>query len=197
MPIHAQHYNAAAYRVVPWKNGLGSTRELTDTGSGIGFAWRISVPEIVQAGPFSRFDGVDRLLILLEGTGLGLRCGQRDEMVLKKPFDTLYFPGDEATESRLCNGPVRVFNIMAARDKARFSASVLHLEAAPALHHPAPRSTTLVHCLRGSCRLAYDAAQHELGVQETLRLDTVSGGERIVLSSASSATIIKIDIVNG
>lgn len=191
--MHAQHYRLADYREVPWKNGLGSTRELTDSGSNDGFVWRLSIPEIAEAGPFSRFEGVDRLLMLMEGRGLELRCGQRDATILNARFDAIHFRGDDATESRLHDGPVRVFNIMAARDKVRFSASVLHLGSEPVRHYPAAFGTTLIHCVEGHCRVA----DHELAEQETLRIDTSSGGHRLLMWAAmNSATIIKIDIVD-
>ncbi|EXS68700.1 MULTISPECIES: HutD family protein [unclassified Sphingobium] len=52
-----------------WRDGGGATRELAVGPPSLvnedGFAWRISVATIDADGPFSRFDGVDRSLLVL------------------------------------------------------------------------------------------------------------------------------------
>src|SRR5258707_14720415 len=60
------------YRRMPWKNGGGHTHEIAAHPEGAGmaaFAWRVSIAEIAQDGPFSSFPGVDRTLVLLAGNG--------------------------------------------------------------------------------------------------------------------------------
>lgn len=45
---------AADYPRMPWKNGGGSTEEITrDTGIGLdGFGWRLSIADIGESGGF-------------------------------------------------------------------------------------------------------------------------------------------------
>ena len=53
----------------PWKNGTGVTREVVNHLPGAALdacAWRISLADVAQAGPFSQFEGVDQALVLLE-----------------------------------------------------------------------------------------------------------------------------------
>ena len=49
--------------VTPWKNGGGLTREVAAfpaNASMADFDWRISIADVAAAGPFSRFENVDR-----------------------------------------------------------------------------------------------------------------------------------------
>jgi environmental stress-induced protein Ves len=62
----------SSLHAVPWKNGLGTTRELAIYPSGAdteSFLWRISIADVTDAAPFSSFPGVDRSITLLEGAG--------------------------------------------------------------------------------------------------------------------------------
>ena len=56
---------APDYRVMPWKNGGGTTTEVAVSPEGAGldhFDWRISMARVEQDGPFSTFPGIDRTL---------------------------------------------------------------------------------------------------------------------------------------
>ncbi|MEU9283898.1 HutD family protein [Streptomyces sp. NPDC048275] len=105
----------AAERVaVPWKNGGGVTREIVGSPEGAGmddFAWRVSLADVGADGPFSAFDGVERILTLVEGAGMDLTVGGARRIV-----DTRYvpqnFPGDLPTDCRLLAGPVVNLNVM-------------------------------------------------------------------------------------
>ena len=50
---------AVDYPRMPWKNGGGSTEEITrDAGTGLdGFGWRLSIADIGESGGFSTFAG--------------------------------------------------------------------------------------------------------------------------------------------
>lgn len=55
---------------VAWKNGGGSTRELAVSPHDAGaddFEWRLSIAQVSVAGPFSAFDGIDRVLAVAAG----------------------------------------------------------------------------------------------------------------------------------
>ena len=113
--------NPADYRRMPWKNGAGVTTEIAiyPDGSDLHtFDWRISIADVAADGPFSRFPGVDRILVLLAGAGIRL-SGEGHDVDLRAPFEPYAFAGDAAVEGRLVDGSVRDFNLMLRRGRAR------------------------------------------------------------------------------
>ncbi len=103
----------------PWKNGGGVTREIATFPEGAGFddfSWRLSIADVESDGPFSVFEGVDRTLVLLDGAGVNLRCGDAEHR-LRAQGDVAAFDGGAATTSRLVSGSVKDFNLMTRRDQ--------------------------------------------------------------------------------
>lgn len=108
-----------AYRVMPWKNGGGTTTEIATHPEDAGwddFLWRVGIAEIAQSGPFSIFPGIDRSIMLLDcaqGSGMNLSVdGRSFEMEQHKFVD---FPGEAVTHGVLRGEPVRDFNVMIRR----------------------------------------------------------------------------------
>jgi hypothetical protein len=117
----------ADYRRMPWKNGGGVTVEIAAHPAQAAldaFDWRVSVADVAADGPFSRFPGVDRILLLLAGTGLHL-AGAGHDVDLRAPYEPYAFSGDDAVEGRLVDGPVRDFNLMLRRGRVRGGVSVV------------------------------------------------------------------------
>ncbi len=108
----------AADRVaVPWKNGGGVTREVATFPPGAGmadFGWRVSIADVAAAGPFSRFDGVDRVLTVLEG-GLRLEFAGAAAAIVLGPGDRHSFAGEAAVTGIPVGGAVRDLNVMVRR----------------------------------------------------------------------------------
>ncbi|MER5380679.1 HutD family protein [Streptomyces sp. NPDC002688] len=105
---------AAGRTAVPWRNGGGVTREIVVRPEGAdmsGFAWRVSLADVGADGPFSSFAGVDRILTMVEGTGMDLAVG-RDRRLVDTPYVPHRFPGDLPTGCRLLGGPVVNLNVM-------------------------------------------------------------------------------------
>ena len=102
-----------------WKNGGGVTREIVREPAGASldaFDWRVSVADIAAAGPFSRFVGIDRHLLLLDGDGVNLISDEAGMNVNLLADDTvLAFSGDVDVSSQLLGGAVRDFNVMTKR----------------------------------------------------------------------------------
>ena len=114
---------------VPWKNGGGTTAEVAVHPPGAaldGFDWRISMADVASDGPFSRFPGIDRTLVLAEGRALTLTLEGRSHR-LAEPGDLLAFPGEADTVATLGYGAIRDVNIMSRR--GRFSHRVTLLSA--------------------------------------------------------------------
>lgn len=120
-----RHLTAADYLRTPWKNGGGETVQLAIFPADAGlddFAWRISVAGIDRDGPFSRFAGIDRSLVVLSGSGVLLDIdGMRHELTTDSP--PLRFAGSAETSARLIAGPVTDFNVMSRAGVADHSIS--------------------------------------------------------------------------
>jgi environmental stress-induced protein Ves len=129
----------AADRVaVPWKNGGGITREVAIWPPDAGFDtfdWRVSIAQVHEAGPFSRFENIDRTMAILQGR-LALHFpGYSVELdANSEPFS---FAGDAACDGLPLEGPVTDLKVMVRRGSAvarigRF-ATVDHAAAPQAL----------------------------------------------------------------
>ncbi len=114
----------AADRVtMPWKNGGGVTHELVKEGDGAaGFGARLSIAEVAEDGPFSRFPGVDRVIVLLDGAAFRLRRGDGLDALVDRKHAPFAFLGEDEWMCTLPGGPVRDFNVMT--DRATRAAAV-------------------------------------------------------------------------
>src|SRR5688572_25695921 len=87
---------AADCRVMPWKNGGGTTTEIAvhPESAGLGdFLWRVSMARVESDGPFSAFPGIDRTLTILNGAGILLTVDGRDAIALTPDSAPFAFPG--------------------------------------------------------------------------------------------------------
>ena len=116
-----QRFAIDTLRPRPWKNGGGSTREIACWPPGAGlddFDWRVSIASVAASGPFSRFAGVDRTIMLLKGDGLRLQAPGLDHRLdtLHAPFA---FSGDTALDCTLLGGESTDLNAMSRRTRGR------------------------------------------------------------------------------
>jgi environmental stress-induced protein Ves len=161
----------ASYRRMPWRNGGGVTTEIVVHPPGSGFAsfsWRASLADVSRDGPFSAFPGVDRILVLLSGRGVRL-AGSAFSAELRRPFDIVRFDGDAAVDCELVDGPVRDFNLMLRRDRARGSVTVVRGDRVRALSGV---QAVLCHAAAGACRCSSGGAPVVLRQGDTLWLET-------------------------
>lgn len=115
-----QVLRAGDYLRMPWKNGGGSTEEITrDAGTGLeGFGWRLSIADIEASGGFSSFAGYQRIITVLQGDGMRLTVDGHDSRPLV-PFDAFAFSGESRVGCALLGGPIRDFNLIYAPDRYR------------------------------------------------------------------------------
>lgn len=102
----------------PWKNGGGTTRDILVSPPGASldeFDWRLSLAQVDRDGPFSRFDNVDRTLVLLSGAMTLHEPDRRIELVRGEPVE---FPGERAIDATLHGGATVDFNVMTRRGRA-------------------------------------------------------------------------------
>jgi environmental stress-induced protein Ves len=139
------------YRVMPWRNGGGTTTELV-IDPGERFRFRASIADVRDSGPFSRFEGYDRHIMIVEGNGMMLACGAHGDIELE-PFAPRLFSGDWAVDGILRAGPVRDFNWIVDRSRARSALEVRLLTTRETVHVPSG-STCVIHVFSGALREA-------------------------------------------
>jgi environmental stress-induced protein Ves len=180
------------YREMPWKNGGGSTTELLIAPPGAsladGFDWRISMAAVPASGPFSRFPGIDRTLMLAAGDGLELDHGSHGKALLAEPWTPVAFSGDWPTEGHLLGGPCRDFNVMTARARWRHRVAVLRPGPAPV---PLPASPVLLaYCARGELRVGADL----LGEGRLLHLQDGAGEAAAIVRVSGDPLLVVVEL---
>jgi environmental stress-induced protein Ves len=108
-------YRAADYPRMPWRNGGGTTQEVVCNpgGSAAGFDWRLSIADVAQDGGFSAFTGYQRIITVLEGSGIQLTVDGSLQTPLT-PRQAYAFAGEAQVQCRLLDGPIRDFNLIYA-----------------------------------------------------------------------------------
>lgn len=180
----------AALTATRWKNGGGLTREIAAYPVGASldtFVWRVSVAEVDRSGPFSKFPGVERTLVLLAGAGMHLSQARGATFALTEPLALARFDGAVAVDAQLVDGATRDFNLMVRRDCAH--ASLELWDGSHANRRVLDADAALVFCASGALgvRLERGApapapgvlsaapAQFELSSMDTIVLDAAHG----------------------
>jgi uncharacterized protein len=156
----------------PWKNGGGVTREVAAFPEGAGldaFVWRVSIADVAQAGPFSRFAGIDRTLVLLSGAGMLLDEAGGAAHALRKPLELARFEGETAVDARLIDGSTRDFNLMVRRSSAHADLTVWQRGA----FDVQDADTLLLFCAHGPVHIEFGVgATHRLNTLDTLHVES-------------------------
>lgn len=108
----------ADVRPQPWRNGGGATRELLAHPGPAQWRVRMSVADVQAAGPFSRFEGVERWFAVLEGGGVVLRL-PGEERLLTRGDAAFRFDGAVPVHCTLFTEATRDFNLMAPPGQAQ------------------------------------------------------------------------------
>lgn len=145
-------------RPVPWKNGLGVTREIAVHPPGADmehFVWRASVAEVNNNAPFSPFAGIDRSIVLIEGAGFRMTLDGGQIHALDEPFTPFLFAGEAKVAVTLSSGPTRDFNLMVRRNQARGEVHVWRGLQRRAI----TPDLVLIYCAVGSIEVGAQALQ--------------------------------------
>jgi uncharacterized protein len=181
------------YRVMPWRNGLGTTTEIAIAPPGAAldaFVWRVSVAEIGASGPFSAFPGYDRVLTQIEGAPMTLSHdggGGEHRLALLEPYR---FAGERATRCTLDAPPARDFNVMVRRDLARADVFVRTLEKGAWGRAEA----SLVYVLRGSVSVEVDGRHEAVAVAAAETLVASSVAPMVVKATATTTVALLMAI---
>jgi uncharacterized protein len=95
----------------PWRNGGGMTHELVVFPVREHWHWRMSVAAIDRHGPFSRFEGVRRWLVVLQGQGVRL-CVDGASQTLTPASEPHAFDGGAEVLCEPLGGTTLDFNLM-------------------------------------------------------------------------------------
>ena len=196
-----RHLGPSDYRVMAWKNGLGSTTQIAvyPPRSGVSdtpFLWRVSIADVPASGPFSRFPGYDRTIMMISGeTGMWLDGAPQGPIDLTRPFTPQAFSGDWEISGRLVAGPLRDFNLMVDRARAKGAVSVIRQPGPLRLAAP-DGGHALVTLFSGSAKLAGIALQPGA----TLLFDSNETAEGLVEggdSASAAAALVTITPLPG
>ena len=182
--VTARTIRSGDCRVMPWRNGQGSTTELAVEPPGAsldGFFWRASIAELRGSGPFSTFAGYERLIVQLDGPPMSLAHGGGSPVTLQ-PLVPHAFSGDDQTDCAV-DGLAHDFNLIVRRDHACATLEVRRLGDGEVLVLTAG-AVTVLHLLDGELAV-FDGAL--LGVGDT----SIGGaGEQVSCRATRSALVL-------
>ena len=185
---------AADVRRVPWRNGRGFTDELALAPDGASFErgdfhWRVSRAAIDSNGPFSSFEGFERVLVLLDGDGLLLDHGSRAPRARLRTGEPYRFSGAWPTSAELVGGAVRDFNVVFRPEHASAEVEVLRLGRRRA-RLVADTTTVLVHVPEGAltARVTGEERSFDLATGTTLLARSLLPADELDLVGSADAT---------
>jgi environmental stress-induced protein Ves len=115
------------FKVMPWKNGGGLTRELyriPHQDRPEDFTFRLSEASVNSSGDFSLFPGIERTLLLLKGSGFNLTFKEAENINMVQPLKPICFRGEDQIHCELIDGPCLDFNVMIERQWGEAKVSV-------------------------------------------------------------------------
>lgn len=185
----------ASLAPVPWKNGGGSTTEITIEPPGAllaHFDWRISLATISQNGLFSLFPGVDRTLALVEGPGLVLDVDDSGRFVLGEEDIIIEFGGESMVQATLNGAPTIDFNVMTRRAVCHHKFGIRRLTGSSVF---APRGDRSVLFLADGEGMSVSSDDERIGL---VRFDAiVFDTDTLWTMEADEATVFIVDIFLG
>lgn len=164
---------------VDWKNGGGSTTELAVFPPGAGFdafIWRVSLATIAASGPFSRFEGIDRSLALVDGEKLALTV-DGEKLTMEPTAAPLCFTG-EAQVFASVDGVTTDLNVMTRRGRCRHALRRVALSSAAPTVIERRAAQTLIFLAGGeSASIGSGALSFNLKRFDALLLDGGDAGQ--------------------
>jgi environmental stress-induced protein Ves len=185
--VRLTHLTTRDYKRMSWKNGGGVTTELLLEPKEDGTAlWRLSIAEVTKSGPFSDFSGYARTIMLIDGPGFVLDFEGHPSQRLDRRYEPFPFDGGWKTDCTLIDGPVRDFNLMAAREAGSATLTVAKLDHGGIQIDAA--KILVFHVLEGDASVS----SHDVPQGDTLRVDAPH--LPLSLDAAESATVAVIRI---
>ncbi|THF59148.1 HutD/Ves family protein [Ollibium composti] len=179
---------SAEFRAMPWKNGLGVTREVALGGDAATFDWRVSIATVGASGPFSAFPGIDRTIAVLKGEGMLLNVdGARHELLAAgEPFS---FAGEAKVHADCIGGETTDLNIMTRR--ASFAHVMTRRRPAEPFTFTGPAGLTFLIC-NGPFRLEIAGKDH--AAQPLDAVCDIAEGDRLRIEPQGQADLFQITV---
>lgn len=191
MSIRIQRFDE--HLKMPWKNGLGITREVISRpaadGAG-GFDWRISLATVGTSGPFSVFVGIDRTIAVLQGDGMQLTVDRRREPPLLMASSPFAFSGDAEVQADCLGGETLDLNVMSRRGVFVHRMTKIAVSAAQTL---SVSGDTVAIVFRGDALVAIDSMRSEVGLGDIMILEQVPS-ELAVEPLEADCTLYSIEV---
>lgn len=164
-----------------WLGGGGMTHELARHPAEGDFGWRLSVAEVEHDGPFSRLDGVDRVIVLCSPGRMVLHTP--DTVGLQR-FSPYSFDGGIDVSCTVPDGPTLDFNVMTRR--GAYAADVITLAGDSAAVEVPDRAQVFVFCMDGAVTCGVGLRTFDLvHLGESTTVDASAGAAAIVTLSLS------------
>ncbi len=185
-----------SYQVMPWKNGQGTTSEIAifPEGSSVStgdFLWRVSLAKVQSSGPFSKFEGFDRKLVIVDG----------DEIKLNQkallPLEVFSFSGEDDIQANLSAGPITDLGIISNRELFRSDMRVFSNIETPLILRLEEESTSFLFNVNAPARVnTLDKnSKTELKRGETLKITHEPEIEITPLDQSTTLVLITISVV--
>jgi len=181
-----RHFSIDSLPREAWKNGRGWTRTLASHYQQGELCWRVSLADITAAGPFSRFDGVDRTAVMVCGTELNL-VGETGTWHFNGPGSFARFPGEAALHCDAPREPTQLWNVMVRRGRSQADLLIAADEAVdlPCAPH------VLVLAIGGRFKLTTTGTETlSLAAGDVLHLQGLTAWAQLAPCEASSLVLV-------
>ncbi|MET0535990.1 MAG: HutD family protein [Steroidobacter sp.] len=180
------------YRRMPWKNGGGVTREIAVSPAGATFEtldWRVSLAAVVEDGPFSIFNGMDRTLCVTRGAGIQLQADDSPPTTLHATSAPHSFDGSALTRAQLIDGPIEDLSVMSRR--GRFRHSVRRVVVTDPWEFTTRSQSLIVYCQRGELTCIAGSTSEQLHADDSALFDNASGSIRVTTEQTAEILVIE------
>lgn len=184
---------AADQRVMPWRNGLGTTREIAvgPAGAADRFAWRVSIATIERPCPFSPFPGYDRTIMVIDGAGMVLEVDGRRHRI-ERHFEPFAFAGEATVACAPVAGPIDDYNVMVVRARCHAVVAIARPGPLPVALAPVA-GTLLITCLDGVVRV--DGTEAVLAPRDSIVVEPPSPTPPALHAGDGPATVAVVAIL--
>jgi len=179
-----------------WKNGQGLTRELARS-PGSDLLWRVSSAFVKSSGPFSVYEGYDRVICLLDGGPIVISHSDGKKKTLNS-LVAYKFNGDLKTEAIITSAVVDL-NVFLKRGRTKGMIYTAVISQGEEYQFPISANEHFVLCLRGACEAFERASGRKYNIVQNGFLHITRNGNTEfpnlkVVSCSEPALIIWIPI---
>ncbi len=172
---------------MPWKNGGGTTREIWKVEDAAGVLWRASIATIHQSGPFSLFEGSDRVITLIAGNPVALDFDDGEHLTLEM-FTPQTFSCDRPVSATI-DGTSHDLNLIWRREAVKVKHEARTLRGTTAMQLPPAHWHLIVAC-DGTMVVDAGGATETLKSGEALLFDRTGDAGTLDLALLSNSGVV-------